>query len=200
MVKEAEKTLVHLRKKYNFYSHKYGDLRKPTCGICKKITEVCPNCDNPFFLPKTDRMPDYALGIIYTWVECKNSDSTGRWNWAIDIGPEGNRKIQRNFFLETPGWLLVELGTEKAPDGKSVYLIPTRHWFSTLEPELIEKGMKSIRKETKRNRPGADELWSKYKLSWVVNEGWIIPAGHIWWKALHYSLTLMAQTVEEKHL
>lgn len=198
MTKEAEKRLVTIARYYNWYSHKYKDVRYVYCLSCKKRIGECPHCKEPLLQPKSNRVTDYALAPIYTWIECKNSDNTGRWNWADDIGPEGKRKLQRDWLEQSSagGWLLIELGDKPAPNGKSAYLVPWGKW-KAIEQVLNDNEMKSIRKETKGNRPGGDELLHDYKLEWETNTGWLIPKGHIWWKALRGKLMAEMSKIEE---
>lgn len=171
--KQAEPRWRAICKRNNWYWHKYGDVR------------YCIHCKTP--LPKTENAPDFAVGISFTYVECKNNDKTGRWRWK-ELSANGNRQNQRTWLLREGGWLFIELGTKNAPKGKSAYLIHFGTWVSEIEPLLLELNMASIRKEPKGKRPGADELLADYRLDWVQNEGWHIPNGHIWWKALYNNL------------
>jgi len=155
-----------IRGYYGYYSRKLGDRR------------YCPNCR--FLLPKTEQAPDYVVAQTEEWVECKNSDATGRWTWS-EITMDGPRHNQRQWLKEYDGWLFILLGNKRAPKGKSAYLIPFLDWMNSIEPTLIEHGMKSIRKETKGERPGGDDLMPEYMLEWEPGEGWFIPKGHPWW-------------------
>ena len=171
MAKEAEKRTVAIARFYGWYSHKYGDVRK------------CIHCQG--LLPKTENAPDYAIAPIFTWVEAKNSGSTERWNWE-EIGPEGARKNQRAWLIKNGGWLLIELSNKDArgANGRMAYLVPFKKWLSEVEPILLKLEMKSIRLDTKGNRPGADSLLKTWELEWTPTVGWTIPPGHIWWTAL----------------
>jgi hypothetical protein len=197
MTKQSERRLVEIAKYYGYGWRRYGDVKRAVCMECHTTIKTCPVCRKDLFLPKTEKMPDYLIAPIETGVECKNNDSTGKWNWANDIGPEGKRVLQRQWFENSPmgGWLLIELGTKPAPKGKSAYLVPWGVWKS-IEQMLLSKGMMSIRKETRKERPGADEFLSDYRLEWKKSFGWTIPKGHIWWKAYWGSLTAEISFVE----
>lgn len=183
MAKEAEQRLVDMANYFGWYRHKYGDVR------------YCIHCQEP--LPKTERMPDYALAPLYTWIECKNNDSTGRWRWA-EIGPDGERHNQRNWLMKHGGWLLIELGEGRAPNEKSAWLIPFAKWVSDIEPVLIEEGMKSVRRKTLRGRPGALELFEGYEMLWITNHGWVPKNGHVFWKVLKREAQHIVELAETK--
>lgn len=161
--KHAEGELVRFLKRHNFYWHKYSDIRQ------------CPHCHT--LLPKSERMPDYAVAPVYTYIECKNAPE--RWGW-VEIAEGGARTLQREWLTKTGGWLFIVLGDKPAPAGKSAYLIPFDKWLEEVEPKLIELDMKSLRRETIRDRPGADQLLAAYRLDWITGEGWDVPDGHIW--------------------
>ena len=174
--KKAEAKWRAVCKRNLWYWHKYGDVRY--CIYCKGV------------LPKTERAPDFAVAVSFTYVECKNNDKTGRWSWK-ELADGGTRHNQREWLLNEGGWLFIELGLGRAPKGKSAFLVPFGFWVDHIEPQLIELGMASIRKDTRGKdgkRPGADEILARFRLEWVTKEGWIIPNGHDWWKALHSNL------------
>lgn len=81
--------------------------------------------------------------------------------------------------------------SERLKSEKSAYLVPFLEWVHKVEPDLLERGMKSIRKDTKKDRPGADELLAKWRLDWLPNIGWIIPNGHVFWTS--YETKLLEQ-------
>jgi hypothetical protein len=172
MTKQAEARWRAIAKANGWYWHKYGDVRY--CWKCHSV------------LPKSENAPDFAVAVVYTYVECKNSDSTGRWN-CKEITEEGRRSNQRQWLIDNRGWLFIELGNKPAPKGKSAFLIPFIIWMRDVEPILREKGMMSIHKETKGKRPGADELLADYRLDWK-DGNWEIPITHKWWAALFSSL------------
>lgn len=183
MGKDAERRLVSMANHFNWYRHKYGDVRK-----CKHCGEI---------LPKTENAPDYAVAPIFTWVECKNNNSTGRWRW-VEISEDGDRSNQRKWLLREGGWLLIELGLERAPKGKGAWLVPFRKWVKDIEPVLEAKGMKSIRYRESRGRPGADTILAGYECEWLPNVGWIPRNGHAWWKALYDACIAMATRIEHR--
>lgn len=179
--KSSEARLVQLTNGLGWYHHKYGDVR------------YCPVCH--VALPKSERAPDFAIAPVYTWVECKNSDASGRWNWQDDIGPEGKRQGQRQWLKENGGWLFIELGTKPAPKGKGAWLIPWPHWETVIEPELLKLELASLRFEAvglpmhKNYRmPASELLGTKFALKWVMNSGWVVPKGHPFWEALNKKL------------
>lgn len=167
-------------KDLGWYWHKYGDVR------------YCMHCHKP--LPKSENAPDFAVAPVFTYVECKQSDSTGRWNWK-EIAEDGTRANQRKWLLDNHGWLFIELGTGNAPNGRQAYLVPIIIWVYEVEPKLIELKMSSIRKETRGKRPGADDLLSDYTMEWESGEGWRIPPNHQWWKSLLSKLQQMNKEV-----
>lgn len=178
--KRAEERTREMLKHYNWYWHKYGDVR------------YCMNCH--VALPKSENAPDFSAGMVYTYIEAKNSDSSDTWQWS-EISEEGARKNQRKWLLETGGWLFIELGSGNAPKGKSAYLVPFDQWVGLIEPQLIKNNMKSIRKETYRDRPGADTLLADFQLTWEYG-GWRIPVNHVWWRILSMKLQLELERVE----
>ena len=165
--KAAEQAWSKLCTYHDWYRHKYGDVR------------YCIHCSRP--LPKTENAPDYACGLVYTYIEAKNSTKIGTWRW-VEIAQDGERKNQREWLLEHGGWLFIVLGEGRAPKGKSAYLVPFEDWVDLIEPFLIELKMASIRKETKGKRPGADVFLDDYRLIWLTNQGWVIQKGHPWWR------------------
>jgi hypothetical protein len=170
--KEAESRWKFTANRYGIFTHKFGDVR------------YCIYCHKP--LPKSELKPDYVCGIIAIYVECKNSDGTGRWAWS-EISSEGERKNQRTFLLENSGWLFIQLGDKPAPDGKSAYLLPFSTWVEEIEPVLIARNQKSIRKTDIGERIGGDEVLAEFRLIWVSG-GWEIPKGHHWWSVVHNKL------------
>lgn len=164
--KQSEAKWRKIMKDKGWFWHKYGDVR------------YCMHCHKP--LPKTENAPDFVVAPLVTYVECKNSNATGRWDWT-EIAEDGARANQRNWLLEHDGWLFIELGTGKAPKGRQAYLVPIIIWINYIEPQLRELKMSSIRKETRGKRPGADDLLLTFMLEWVPNQGWIIPDYHEWW-------------------
>jgi hypothetical protein len=180
--KASEKAFRELAKYYKFGWHKYGDVR------------FCIHCRKP--LPKSEQAPDFSLWEVYNWVECKNSDKSGRWA-ASEIMEGGARENQRAFLLEKNGWLFILLGTGRAPKGKSAFLIPFHEWVDKIEPILELNKMRSIRKESKGKRPGADLLLQSYRLDWE-DGGWKIPRGHLYWTTLFETLCHLLQDVYQR--
>lgn len=179
--KAAEVAFREMAKRYNFKWHKYGDVRY--CIHCHKA------------LPKSEQAPDFSLWEVYNWVECKNSDSTGRWN-ASELMEGGSREKQREFLLENDGWLFIVLGTGRAPKGKSAFLLSFSDWINRFEPILEHNNMRSIRKSSKGNRPGADLLLQSYRLEWH-DGGWNIPNGHPFWWHLYQQVSTLKLKLKE---
>lgn len=186
MAKEAEAAFTKMIRGLGFFSHKYGDARR--CFQCGAIQ------------PKSERAPDYAIAPIFTWVECKNSDSTGRWNWASDIGPNGARKPQRQFLIENGGWLFIELGQGRAPDGRGAWLIPFKDWL-VAEDLLLASDILSLKFEAvgqphhKNYRPSATEwLGNDFRLVWKKG-GWSIPAHHVFYVKILFRLEELADAI-----
>lgn len=180
--KSSEVRWRSIVKALDWYWHKYGDVRY--CWKCHSV------------LPKSENAPDFAVAVVHTYVECKNSNATGRWE-CKEISEAGTRANQRAWLLERGGWLFIELGNKPAPKGKSAFLIPFIMWVRDVEPILREKQMSSIRKETKGKRPGADELLADFRLEWVQGN-WEIPASHVWWQALLNELIIKSKFVSAK--
>jgi len=179
--KYSEKAFRDMAKYYGFAWHKYGDVR------------YCIHCHKP--LPKSEQAPDFSFWQVYNWVECKNSDNTGRWN-ASEIMEGGSREKQREFLLEKGGWLFIVLGTGRAPEGKSAFLLSFKDWVERFEPILELNDMRSIRKSSKGQRPGADLLLQSYRLEWV-DGCWIIPDGHPFWWHLYEQVTVLKLKIKE---
>ena len=175
MTKKAEARVRDLTNHYEWYKHKYGDVR------------YCIHCQKP--LPKTERAPDFYVSQIGDWIEAKNNDATGSWRCA-EIMEGGERSGQREFLNENGGWLFIELADGNAPVNASAYLIDWDSWLHVVEPILIHNDMKSIRRETTHNndasirRLGADELLYRWKLDWEAGTGWFIPYGHDYWHVM----------------
>ena len=181
--KIAEKRFIATIRPMEYYTHKYGDVRR--CGTCGEL------------LPKSENMPDYALGMLYTYIECKNSDGTGRWNWASDIGPHGARQNQRRWLFERSGWLYIVLKDGRAPKEEDAYFIPWLLWIKYIEKFLIENNQKSIRRLSKGKRLGANELMEDYRLEWDKGK-YLIPNKHIFWKLYNKTLQSQMEFVESK--
>lgn len=194
MTKEAEKRWREIAKYYGLYWYKFGDVR------------YCIHCHKP--LPKSERKPDFVTATVSTYVETKNSNAKGSWAWT-ELLPEGSRCLQRAFLEENGGWLFIELGTGKAPDNKGAWLVPWLAWVNNIEPELLRRNQRSLQYKTAYNKDsvstrgnhiGADLLLIEYALTWKPKQGWIIPKGHIWWRALHHHLVKSVEKVEECYL
>ena len=175
MRKSSEKKFRNMMKYYGYYWYKYGDVN------------YCPHCHKP--LPKSEMKPDFVVSPNVTWVECKNNNKSGLWNWT-EIDEGGDRSFQREFLIENNGWLFIELGTGNAPTNKGAWLVPIDYWIYVVEPKLKKSGQKSLRYKTvynkdgsKRNgHTGADILLKEYALEWTAHVGWTIPNNHQWWK------------------
>lgn len=186
MRKIAEKRFIETARFYGWYTHKYGDVRH--CIHCQGI------------LPKSENMPDYAEGIIYTYVEAKNNNSQGRWGWYQDIGPEGKRKNQRKWIQKYHGWLYIVFKEGKPPEDESAFYIPWYQWANSIEPALLEKDQRTLTK-TGARQPGADYLFAEYALSWEVVNGkgvFKIPPNHIYWELLLKKLDYERNLVIER--
>lgn len=191
MAKEAESRVRALTNHYKWFKHKYGDVR------------YCNNCHTA--LPKSENAPDYYVAQVGDWIEAKNSDATGTWKCS-ELYEEGARKNQRKFLTENEGWLFVELSDGTSIKDKSAYLVYWRDWLDTIELKLRIRGMKSIGRTTTYNkdesvrRLGADRLLEKYALEWVPTEGWVIPAGHLFWLLLREKLLYELNKVEKEYI
>lgn len=182
--KQAEQDFREMTKHYSFGRHKYGDARY--CVHCGKV------------LPKSERMPDYSMWLVFTYIECKNSDNTGKWDW-VELLPDGDSKFQREFLTENGGWLFITLGEGRAPRGRGAWLVSWDTWAKSIEPELLKREQRSLRKKSKRSsHVGADELLDGYDLLWDKGH-WLIPLGHPFWQSA-YSKTLAVATALENML
>lgn len=176
-MKDAERYFKATVNQLGWWSHKYGDVR------------YCIHCHG--VLPKSETMPDFVLFCIPIMVECKESNATGRWSWKEDIGPDGNRMIQRKR-LDPDGWLYIVLGEGKAPNGKGAWLVPWSHWIK-VEELLTVYNQASIPFENTKQLRGGIELFNGYRLSW--QDGiFIIPNLHPFWGV--YSELLKAEFIK----
>ena len=188
MTKEAEKRVRDLTNHYEWYRHKYGDVR------------YCIHCKKP--LPKTERAPDFYIAQIGDWVEAKNNDSTGTWR-SYELSVDGERANQRKFLEYNNGWLFIEFSDGRAPDNVAAYLIPFATYRDSVEPILEKEEMKSFKRLTTYNkdgsvrRYGADILLAGYELEWEANVGWVIPYGHSYWYSLKEKVKNLLQYLEE---
>ena len=159
--------------------HKYGDVR------------YCIWCHKP--LPKSELMPDFMVNIKPIFVEVKNNDKSGKWNWRADIGPEGARKAQRAFLIENDGWLFIELGLGRRPKDFSAYLLPMSTWLE------IEQGLEqsSLPREDTSRLLGGDTVLRIFGLTWG-NGVWNIPKGHVWWYHLQVQIKSVLNLIEER--
>ncbi len=194
MVRAAETRLRALSKHWNWFAHKYMEAKRVACNTCRQPIPNCPKCGNPLIQITSEKIPDFVIAWGFTYVECKNSDSTGRWKWREIY--DGDRVHQREWLLKEGGWLFIELGLQPAPNGKSAYLIQMLSWVREVEPILLEKDMKSIIKTSTKSRPGGDELMPNYRLEWE-NGKWQIPKGHPWWVTLKGHLYYINKYVED---
>lgn len=178
---------VGICKRYGWTFRRYGD------------SKYCPHCRG--LLPKTEKVVDYGLNVIDTWVEVKADDSSGRWNWAADIGPKGGRKLQRQWLDEHGGWLLIFLGQGRVPNGRGAWLVPWPQW-KQLEKYLLQEGIKSLSYDGsgephhKNYRFPAGYYLGDTQLHW--DKGWIIPTGHPFWIALHGELHRTLRDIEKR--
>ena len=187
--KTAEPKFRDLMKRLGNWWHKYGDVR------------YCMHCHQA--LPKSENAPDFFTSVIGAWVEVKNNDKSGRWAWT-EIYKDGARANQRNMLLDNAGWLFIELGTGKAPNGRGAFLIPFIEWCTRVEPILLERDQKSIRLETiynqdgteRNNMIGADNLLEEWRLNWVTNVGWEIPPDHVWFEVLQTQLEAKLEDIK----
>lgn len=189
--KRAEKEFVQAQKRYDFDMHKFTDRK----------WVHCPRCHFGFLLPKGENVVDYILWTLGFWVEVKESNSEGRWEW-VELLPDGEHSNQRDFLIEHDGWLYLQLGMGRAhpnreKSGRSAYLIPFYEWRYEIEPYLLEHGRRSIRKETIGSRPGGDVLLAKWRLDWVDGK-WDIPIGHPFWWELFNRLRGQLEFVKRK--
>ena len=167
-------------KGYGWGWHKYGDVR------------YCIHCHQA--LPKSEMMPDFMVSLRPIYVEVKNSDKTGKWNWRADIGPEGAREMQRQFLIENDGWLFIELGLGRRPKGFSAYLLRMNSWIADVEPFLEQA---SLPRQDTPKLIGADNIMGDWKLQWLKGR-WTIPNKHAWWYYLHSQTQALLESIEEK--
>lgn len=166
-------------KAYGWGWHKYGDVRY--CIYCHKA------------LPKSELMPDFMVNLQPIFVEVKNNNATGRWDFANDIGPEGARKAQRQFLIENDGWLFIELGQGRRPKNFGAFLIPMRQWLTLEEP----LGQSSLPLHGTARLVGADVALDAWALKWEDGH-WTIPKGHIWWYHLKSITESLLKSIEER--
>lgn len=199
-VKSAEGRLTTTLKKCGIgYWHKYKDMRY--CPICKNLIpkeqEALPKTKSP---EEQESVPDYAVAPFHFWIECKNNDAGGTWNFTelfpYSVNQKGRYK-QRNFLINHNGWLYVELGIGRAPNGVGAFLVPFQVWVDEIEPGLIEKGISSIRfEDTGRGTDAHLYVPQEYWLVWD-NGGFVIPSDHVFWLEVSERLGNMVKMVQQ---
>lgn len=174
--KGAEGRIPHLAKRLRWGYRKYKDA------------SYCPHCKQLQW--KSERMPDYSLSPVIVYVEVKESLANERFSFKDAI-----TQVQIDFFNKYPGYIFLEMGSGRAPKGKSAYMIPTYMWFA-LTDLLESDGFKSFaREESPRGAPGTDDLFEDWSCRWE-NGGWVIPGDHEWWEEIQARLEIALADVK----
>jgi hypothetical protein len=140
-------------------------------------------------LNKAETLPDFFIAFDYIYVEGKGA--TDSWNWKSSITP-----TQEKVCLEHESWLFLEMGTGRAPNGRSAWLLPWTTW-KVIEKNLEDLGFASIIYEgTERSRnPVAGSVLLGYELEWL-DGSWSIPEHHQFFNA-HPNLINQAMKFKE---
>lgn len=173
--KQNEVELSAMMRKYGFNARKSRDRGYINCPTCHTPVLNCPKCHSSLLLPKAETLPDYVVSLDYIYIEGKAGRDS--WNWKSSITP-----TQEKVCLEHESWLFLEMGTGRAPKGRSAWFLPWVLW-KRIQNNLENEGFSSlIYERTPRSRnPVAVELLIDYSLTWS-NGHWIIPTHHLFWK------------------
>lgn len=167
--KRNEHVFGEMMREYGYYVHKWGDVRYGHC----------PKCNTFFPLPKAEKKPDFLVAMTYRYVEAKGAGDI--WTFADDFRPN-----QREFMDENhlQSWIFVEMGSGKAPKGKSAFLMPWSLW-KFIENQILEDGHKSIRlfgTTTTRVPTLQQVIPENYFLEWANGKWHANYETHPWWR------------------
>lgn len=174
--KQNESELGAMFRRYHFHTRKSRDRGYVSCPNCHRPVKVCPYCQKDMLLNKAETLPDFIVSWRFVYVEGKGAED--RWDFTTSITPTQRRVMAED---GVDGWLFLEIGTGRAPNGREAYLVPWDFWCKT-EELLEEHAVKSIIFEggSRSKNPTAKQCFPTYDLKWKGG-GWIIPAGHPFW-------------------
>lgn len=189
--KQNETELGRMMRDYGFYAKKARDRGYLSCPNCHIPVKTCPHCKKDLLLNKAETLPDFIIAMDYVYVEGKGS--TDSWNWKSSI-----TEIQDRVCLEHESWLFLEMGTGRAPKGRSAWLVPWVTW-KEIQTNLEALGFSSIIFEgtTRTKNPVAKDVLQGYECEWH-NGGWKLPVNHPFWKARYIEVALKAQQFYDK--
>ena len=172
--KKNEKDLGAMMRRYGFHTRKSRDRGYMTCPHCHLPLKICPKCHKDILLKKAETLPDFIVSFDYVYIEGKAG--TDKWAWKSSI-----TETQDKVCLEHESWLFLELGTGRAPKGRSAWLVPWEKW-KQIQQNLEELNFASILFEaTPRSRnPVAANVLMGYEMQWM-NGNWNVPPTHPFW-------------------
>jgi hypothetical protein len=122
---------------------------------------------------------DYLIftGSQPHWVEVKSSDDN-RLNFK-EITHKQNNFMESWVKRGVLCWLFLTLGSGRAPEGRSAWLIAWDYWQEMMKFS-IDHGMKSTpwRVAMKGDVQSLETVAHDYQLEWLFGEGWTIPTKH----------------------
>ena len=172
--KKNEQELGAMMRRYGFHARKSRDRGYISCPNCHMPLKICPKCHKDFLLNKAETLPDYIISFDYVFIEGKGS--TDSWSWKSSITP-----TQDIVCLQHESWLFLEMGTGRAPNGRSAWLVPWLKW-KEIQHNLEELNFASIIYEaTPRSRnPVASSVLMGYECEWYRG-CWKVPDNHVFW-------------------
>jgi len=183
-VKQAERELVTMANSYNWWIHKWSDVR-----ICtnKVKCEECGHeqiCKGRIFMTDRDQQDldetivDYLAFFQHypVWIEVKGKPGKTRIPFT-DLTEKQNDFLTSFYGRGVASFVFVTLGTQ-IPD-RYAWLISIQVWNQFVE-QAFSEGMKSFPyKPTSRK---ADiysmEVFQQWTLDWKPNQGWRLPKTH----------------------
>jgi hypothetical protein len=134
-------------------------------------------------MPKAQTRPDFLVAQHPAYVECKQAEE----RWPIDdFSANEENALGEAVEHDCSSWLFLEMGTGRAPIGKSAWLVP---WFvfQGIRSRMRVAKLLSLRFEQKdkSRMPLASNILKGWELIWK-HGGWTIPENHVWWT--HFNL------------
>jgi len=178
--KRNEGELGSAMRSLGYWVYKGRDRGFVTCPICHHPLMQCPYCKGSLLLNKAMTMPDFVVARNWFYVEAKQ----GGDSWDIkDFTPTQITVMDENTRKGGEGYLFLELGLGRAPDGRSAWLVPWKPWTMIMD-KMLSEGTHSLRfEQTARSRmPLAKDVLRGFELEWESG-GWTIPKSHVFWQA-----------------
>jgi len=161
-----------------YWAYKGRDRGFISCPTCHRPIMQCPHCKGSLLLNKAMTMPDFIVARNWFYVEAKQ----GGESWDIkDFTPTQITVMNEHARKGGEGYLFLELGTGRAPAGRSAWLVPWSMWL-VIQEEMLQNGQSSLRfEQTARSRmPLAKYTLQNFELEWK-DGGWTIPSSHVFW-------------------